>query len=720
VKNLSSRRAAFTLLAPVFLILTLALLSDMRPASAAKVPSGDGTIQLAFISTLETNGNAIISPIPFQHLYLNVVGLRLNTNAGAAVGAKGWVTIPAPTLPGIGNKAGTPQLTIDLTQTTQLASFFNNFNIKANTGNQAYGVIELLLNSTSPGSIVPLCSGVPSPGEGCSAYPITFASGSNASIFTNPEPALTLAKQAILPLVINITVNVPTPLTVTGGAVVIDQPSIAVIPNSLATYVPPSPSPKATPTLVPINPYLGMVAGQVKNTNGSTGVINAEPAGTSDLISSVNPFNVKGNGSFIFYLPAVQGGTAYDLYVRASDRDFGVASDLVVVPDAVPSPASFTLATHGSSQVKGSLVDACTGDFPPALQNTTITILEAVVSPTPTPGKHSPTPSPTNTPDCGAIPATDCVVVATAVTDPGSNFPTPVPGTGNGLAAFQQMPQGHDYVLIVDAPGFDRTVIPLVPKNGFLTCVGTHNTKDKSVCDLALSHGYLNGTLALGAVTPSNLTAQVVAEDRGTSSLENTLNVEVPAGQSSGSFPPPGMFIPDQIDPRYIDGSLTGIDLYALVDDDFNGASQPNTGHSIAVEAGLPIPAACATSVTDASLTGVTCTGHGSIEGSLTAAGGGTTVALEVPDPTDTPDLVQVVTGGAGPYGDGGGSGYALCAPAGDYTLQRFDDGVAGAATPVAIASPVVTAGPTPCPAICDGGQGTSCLVCTGTAGPTL
>ena len=100
-----------------------------------------------------------------------------------------------------------------------------------------------------------------------------------------------------------------------------------------------------------------------------------------------------------------------------------------------------------------------------------------------------------------------------------------MPGDSSGIAAFSAIPQGHDYTLIVDAPGFDRTVIPLQAKNGILTCVGTHSKKDKSICDLALSHGYLNGSLDLGAVTATGLTAQIVAEDRGTSNLENTINL---------------------------------------------------------------------------------------------------------------------------------------------------------------------------------------------------
>ena len=155
------------------------MLSNLRYAVAAKVPSGDGTIHLGFIGTIvqvDAGGTPIANPpqLPYQHLYLNVLGIRLNTNANAAAGDKNWVTIPAPILKGIGNKGGTSQVTIDLTQNNQLATFFANFDIKANTKNQSYSVVELLLNSANPGSIVPLCSALPSPGEGCTGYPIAL------------------------------------------------------------------------------------------------------------------------------------------------------------------------------------------------------------------------------------------------------------------------------------------------------------------------------------------------------------------------------------------------------------------------------------------------------------------------------------------------------------------------------------------------------------------
>ena len=243
----------------------------------------------------------------------------------------------------------------------------------------------------------------------------------------------------------------------------------------------------------------------------------------------------------------------------------------------------------------------------------------------------------------------------------------------------------------MNAPGFDRTVIPLSKKNGIITCVGTHDTKDQSICDLALSHGYLDGSIALSAATITPLTAQVVAEDRGTANLKNEIAVTIPAGQTTASFSGTNaMFVPDQADDRFISGTLTGLDLYALVEDDINGVSQSNvsqanTGHSIPVEAAVPLPprppSACAT-VTASPLADITCVGHGSIDGSLADATSATTAVLEKPDPNNPSDFVQLISGAAGPYGADDLSGYALCAPAEDYILQRFDDGIPGTFEP--------------------------------------
>jgi len=734
VKDLSSGRAALALLAPVFLILTLVMISNQHLAVAAKIPSGDGVIQLAFIGSVvqvDSEGTPIAepSPLPYQHVYLNVLGVRLNPNADAAEGDKNWVTIPAPVLKGIGNSAGSSQVTLDLTQIGQLAAFFNNAFVKASKKNQPYSVAELLLNTVNPGSVVPLCSALPSPGEGCTAYPIAFlpqASNSPLSIRTqiNPTlspPGLSLAKLAVVPLVVDITLDVPNPVSVTGNQVVVGPPTIEVIPNSFA-QLPTTATPKVTPTPVAINQYMALITGKVTGKNSSSSVINVEPSGTSDLISPVNPFNLFSDGTYNLYVPALPlGATSYDFYVSAPDRSFEVAPDVKVLANSVLNPPlDFAQTTHSGQSVKGSLVDACTGDLSPGLQNATIKILKPYVAPTP--GKGSPTATPT--PDCELVPpASGCVYVASAITNSGGSFPTPVPGKSSNTAAFSQIPAGFNYVLTVDAPGFDHTVVPLVkPKNsGILTCVGTHDTKDKGICDLALSHGYLEGSLNLGAATPTDLLAQVVAEDRGTTQLENTINVAVPAGQPGALFPGSGIFVPDQIDPRYGD-QLTGIDLYAIVDDDLNGVTQTNTGHSIPVEANLPVPQACSTATVEASLNDTTCVGHGSIDGSLIDATSGTSVVLEKQDPNNPSDFVQLVSGAAGPYGDNNTSGYALCAPADDYYIQRFDDGVPGASTPVALATPqqVPASGATPCPGICDAGQGGSCLVCTNTAGPSL
>ena len=124
---------------------------------------------------------------------------------------------------------------------------------------------------------------------------------------------------------------------------------------------------------------MALVTGKVTGKNGSVTVINAEPAGTSDLVSPIKPFNIGSDGTYSLYVPALPGGTAYDFYVSAPDRDFALANDVIVKPLVQNQAQNFTISTHSRTQVKGGLVDACNGGLPAGLQNATLKILEAVV-----------------------------------------------------------------------------------------------------------------------------------------------------------------------------------------------------------------------------------------------------------------------------------------------------------------------------------------------------
>jgi hypothetical protein len=102
------------------------------------------------------------------------------------------------------------------------------------------------------------------------------------------------------------------------------------------------------------------------------------------------------------------------------------------------------------------------------------------------------------------------------------------------------------------------------------------------------------------------------------------------------------------------------------------------------------------------------CVGHSSVSGQVGNPDFGDTVVLSKND-VDI-ESVPVI-----PPGQTAAGAYTICAPADPlpYTLTHEP---AGGSTSVTLPTPVVgpSPGATPCPSICDAGQGTSCLTCIG------
>jgi len=92
VKDLSSRWAVAILLAPVLLILGLALSGGNQAATAAAPAAGKGTVAIALEGTFANSQNVT----SFQRIALNVVSIRLNPSTDADVSDfdSRWVTIP--------------------------------------------------------------------------------------------------------------------------------------------------------------------------------------------------------------------------------------------------------------------------------------------------------------------------------------------------------------------------------------------------------------------------------------------------------------------------------------------------------------------------------------------------------------------------------------------------------------------------------------------------
>jgi hypothetical protein len=174
----------------------------------------------------------------------------------------------------------------------------------------------------------------------------------------------------------------------------------------------------------------------------------------------------------------------------------------------------------------------------------------------------------------------------------------------------------------------------------------------------------------------------------------------VPTGSKTGPFK---MFVPDNVSP---------LDFFAAVEDLFGPNPQKDTGHTIAVQSGVPGPAKCAVGSTAVALTGFDCGGHGSIAGTAPVSDQNTRIILSKAGVV----LMQSIVG---PPGSSEAGQFAFCAPADPlgYKLQRFNGASPGSS---AIVVPAVPASvPTPCSGIC-GGTSSTCLLCTGTSGINL
>jgi hypothetical protein len=739
VKDLSPRWAAVTLLTPVVLILSLILLADLNRARAAKVKTARGTVVVGFTGSVvqvDANDNPIPNPppLPFQHVFINVISVRLNPSTSDTVtdGIGGWQTIPVPA--GVGNSAssgvvqtglnfggnlnssnqvvtlgeGRSEIQIDAAQLPQTPILFNAFPVRANNYNQ----VELVLDSSTfkvtvsnengnqqtvsnAGNVVPLCGagGLQPGGDGCNVYPITIFNP--ASTIGVPHTPVEVGRQGLVPLVVNIQVDVESP-AIANGAPILIQPHISVVKNSGTSQ-----------SGQPLNQFLGLIAGSVTNfAAGNKTLVTAELAGTDNVVEQYNVQSTGDTaGNYTLYLPAPAGGASYDLYASGPGRAYDLKSAVNVLPGSQEIGVNFNTPTENTVTLGGTINDACVPQS--SVEAATLQLLE-------------PDPTISPAPDCTANPPSGCVVVATSATDEGGTYP--LPGSGNVPAPFQNVPTGQNYTMLINAAGFDPVVTPVQSSGNTLSCPdGSGGT-----CNFELSHGYLAGTFSLLSPSTLPLSAMVMAEDTGTNNIQNFAQVIVPPSQGTADF---SMLVPD---------GAANFDLFATVQDDFDGqpqlqsmhTPQENTGHSIAVEADIPAPAACATTTAPNTLGPVSCIGHGSLEGGLNDPTELTSVVLEKPDPNNPSDLVQTVTGVVGPFGTDTAGGYAMCAPPEpDYTIQRFDDGVAGEATavgamntPVLVPTPPPSASftPTPCPGICDAGQGTSCLTCVETGGPNL
>ena len=150
--------AALSLLPPIVLFAALCVgpsgCGGGGKSSSTPTPVGTGAnVQVAFVSNFAAASSG------FENFFLNVVGVRMNprpntSNTATPSETNGkWVVIGAPTATSTGNNSG--EVPIDVLGGLSQLQVFNTFGVRS--GN--FTTIEVVLDTTNPGFVVPRCAG---------------------------------------------------------------------------------------------------------------------------------------------------------------------------------------------------------------------------------------------------------------------------------------------------------------------------------------------------------------------------------------------------------------------------------------------------------------------------------------------------------------------------------------------------------------------------------
>jgi hypothetical protein len=660
--------------------------------SRVESQSGAGIVQVAFQATLTSSDGSQVAD-DYQRVLLNVVSVRLNPTAGATDSDTGWIEIPAPAAIGTINptqfintslnfggsgtllSAADSILQLDLVPLQNLPFFFNAASVTA----QTYGQVEVVLDSNVPGNMVPLCNSAL--GQGCLSYLANLTPQAVLSVpFSTSGYSVTAG--AVQQLIVNIAETVGSiPGNPSSGAVAI-QPIISAQGN-----LPPSTSSTA----------LGVVTGSVTN-GGTNTTVTAEFAGTNQIVA----FTLLSNDDYILNLPALsaqQGGTSYDVYVsgNSSNNTYAVVSNQNVSSQGTaaspPPPINLNFAVQSSpvGSISGTIADACNGK---AIQGATLKLLV----PDTTKGSATACDLTGGSPP---IPA-NCVVVATAATDDQGRYP--LADTPFTKVPLFPPPGVAHYDLEISAAGYNTMVAPIAP--GGLSCP---TSRFSNSCSFSLQHGFLSGAAALSGPnsTGQPLNALVMAEDSGTDNIENVALSTIPGGATVGVFT---ISVPVAA-PSSGAIAVNNLDVFASVQDMFQGSPEKISGHQIGAAASVGAPPTDCSTITIPGLSPMDCVGLGSVFGNVTNANPGkTSVRL-------SKNSVQIMETEPNSIGASPANIYNFCAPADSYTLTHYEGGIAQTSLPVTLLPPPLV--PAACPSICQNAAN-SCLICQQTMGPTL
>lgn len=665
-----------------FVIAIFLFLGATTPALAGKA----ARVQIGFMA-------APITPTgQYQNVLLNVIGVRINQHIGAAPTAGGWQKIPVP--PGLGGSGANAELQIDLNSLQNVPQLFNTASVRT----EPYKIVQLLLDSTNPGYLIPNCPKSPPAGgnssDGCINYPIVV-NNPNGITFSNPDKSVLIptTNGTLTSFIMQVSVTITNFPIAPGGAYTV---TVAVTPVT--------------------NPVTGNVTGQI-NVKPGTGTgtspggklrklsVTAEAIGSNTQIAMARIKPAGGNncppapgGCFTLTLPAAGGlntspnpgfGTLYDLAVSGGAATYAAARLPPLYPGQsltynFTGPNSVT-GNQTLGNITGQVNDGCTaGKF---IVGATLQLL------------MPPNGGTDNTLCMSQATADQCVTVATANTDNTGAFP--LPGTPTTPPAFENIPalgkNSKGYAMEVTAPGYDPLFVQALPGTGTNkksggTCSTDGGTTFKA-CNLLMMTGFITGSIPIVPPNPGETdSVQVFAEDHGTNNVESSLPMPISVGSNPNNT---SVNFTLRVPPSIPVGAF---DLFASTIDFYQGVVDPYQGHSIVPISDVPAPSACATVTAPTPIDPgqvITCVGHGSITGPVAVPNLGSSVVLEKIDPDpplmDDTDEVQLTNSIVQnqPPNTTATSNYAFCAPADTYEVQELQLPVPSqSVTPIAMASP--------------------------------
>ena len=405
MKQLSSWRAGIALLVPV-LVLFVAVLVSIGTGHS-QVSGSAGTLVIALTGAPPTP-NPPFTP-GFQSLAFNVLAVKLNPSTDPNIfqnqGDPNWTTIPVAQGVGLnttgtvdiftqlgtlfnlnpngpnpaGAGTGPSELQVDLNHIQTVPQLFNSQLVPATT----YHAIELVLDGSNAGTVVPTCLENPSSLlEGCIASQISLVNPSQFLTASSNE-GISVPLNGLATLVININ-----PVTSRVQAFP-GRPGFSggLYQFSPCISIPSTPNP------------LGLVTGAAFGASK----VAAELSGTGQVVETTT----IGGGQYQLPLPASPNGTLYDLVASGPGFAYAFAHNVLVRRGKVQT-VQLDAAPAGQIALTGKVTDACSGM---SLQGATVEVVA---------------PAAGSTSDCTQVPTpSDCVVLASANTDDTGTYPMP-------------------------------------------------------------------------------------------------------------------------------------------------------------------------------------------------------------------------------------------------------------------------------------------------------